>query len=160
GIDVQELNVWRSLAEHVAQHVGAGKLVATEADAFYLPDTSGTDYRRQHTKSTIIIADFDLEGRRLGYFHNASYYALEGEDFVQLFRVGFPPDPTFMPLFAEVARVDRLVKRPLADLRQLSRGLLRKHLARRPVENPVARFGERLVADVDSLTADGLARYH
>ena len=49
----------------------------------WLPDTSGTDYRRQHTKSTIVIDDIDVEQRRLGYFHNAGYYQLEGEDFAR-----------------------------------------------------------------------------
>ena len=46
GIDVQELNVWRPLIEHAQEHLAAGKLISTESDAFWLPDTSGTDYRR------------------------------------------------------------------------------------------------------------------
>ena len=49
GVDVQEMTVWRPLVEHIALHLGDGKLVSTEADAFYLPDTQGTDYRTQHT---------------------------------------------------------------------------------------------------------------
>ncbi len=106
GVDVQELNVWRPLIEHAVEHLAAGRLISTEADAFWLPDTSGTDYRRQHTKSTIVLADIDVEQQRLGYFHNAGYFELEGEDFVQTFRVGFPHDPTFMPLFAETVRFD------------------------------------------------------
>ena len=160
GIDVQELNVWRTLAEHVQVHVGGGKMVATEADAFYLPDTAGTDYQRQHTKSTIIICDFDLESRRLGYFHNAGYYALEGADFEKLFRVGAASDPTFMPFFAEVVRVDRLAKRTGDELRKLSRALLAKHVARRPATNPVARFGEHITGDLTRLQGEGLPVYH
>src|SRR6185437_434017 len=42
GIDVQELNVWRPLIEHALEHLGGGKFISTEADAFWLPDTSGT----------------------------------------------------------------------------------------------------------------------
>jgi hypothetical protein len=148
GIDIQELNVWRPLAEHVRVHVGAGKVIATEADAFWLPDTQGTDYQRQHTKTTIIIADFDLEKRRLGYFHNASYYALEGTDFEKLFRIGAPPDPEFQPHYAEVVRVDQLVKRRKEELVTMSRALLKKHVARRPKDNPVKRFGDRITADL------------
>ncbi|HEX8109631.1 MAG TPA: DUF1839 family protein, partial [Kofleriaceae bacterium] len=45
GIDVQELNCWRPLVEHAVEHVGAGKLISTEADAWWLPDVAGTDYR-------------------------------------------------------------------------------------------------------------------
>ncbi|HVU49801.1 MAG TPA: DUF1839 family protein [Polyangia bacterium] len=160
ALDFQELNVWRPLSAHVVEHLAGGKLVSTEADAFYLPDTAGTDYQRQHTKTTIVIQDFDLERRRLGYFHNAGYFALEGDDFGQLFRVGFPPDPTFMPLFAELVRIDRVVRRPEDELRAQARALLRKHLARRPVDDPVARFGERFAADLPWITGEGLAFYH
>jgi hypothetical protein len=160
GLDIQELNVWRPLAEHVQLHLAAGRLISTEADAFYLPDTAGTDYQRQHTKTTIVIQDFDLERRRLGYFHNAGYYALEGEDFARLFRLDAPADPTFMPLFAEVFRIDRLVRRPADELRALSRSLLARHLGRRPADNPVARFGARFAADLPWITREGLAFYH
>ena len=118
------------------EHLAAGKLISTEADAFYLPDTAGTDYQRQHTKTTIVIQDFDLEHRRLGYFHNAGYYALEGDDFAHLFRVGVAPDPTFMPLFAEVVRIDRLVRRPPDELRALSRALLAQARRAAPERQP------------------------
>ncbi|MFN8581526.1 MAG: DUF1839 family protein [Gemmatimonadaceae bacterium] len=66
GLDVQELNVWRPLLEHVVEHLGAGKFVSTEADSYFLPDTDGTDYRRNHVKN-IIIADVDPATQRLGY---------------------------------------------------------------------------------------------
>jgi hypothetical protein len=160
GIDVQELNVWRPLIEHAVEHLAAGRLISTESDAFWLPDTSGTDYRRQHTKSTIVLADIDVEKQRLGYFHNAGYFTLEGEDFVQTFRVGFPHDPTFMPLFAETVRFDRLVKRADADLLERSRALWRKHLARVPTTNPVMRFQQRFERDLPLLHERGLPHYH
>jgi Domain of unknown function (DUF1839) len=160
GVDFQELNVWRPLSAHLGEHLGAGKLVSTEADAFYLPDTAGTDYQAQHTKTTIVVQDFDLEARRLGYFHNAGYHALEGDDFVKLFRVDYPPDPTFMPLFAETIRFDRLVRRPADELRALARANLTKHLARRPQDNPVTRFAARFAKDLPWITSEGLAFYH
>jgi hypothetical protein len=160
GIDVQELNVWRPLIEHAAEFLASGKLISTEADAFWLPDTSGTDYRRQHTKSTIILADIDVPGRRLGYFHNAAYFTLEGEDFVNTFRVGFPADPTFMPLFAESVRVDRIVRRSTTELVEASRACWRRHLPRIPTSNPVIRFLERLEAELPRMQAQGLNHYH
>jgi len=160
GLDVQEMNVWRPLIEHALEHLGAGRLISTEADAFWLPDTSGTDYRRQHTKSTIVLNDLDLEQRRLGYFHNAGYYSLEGEDFARTFRLDTPPDPTFMPLFAELVRIDALVRRPASELLALSRSLWRRHLKRRPASNPVRRFQARFERDLPGIQERGLAYYH
>jgi hypothetical protein len=160
GIDTQELNCWRPLLEHAEEHLAAGKLISTEADAWWLPDTSGTDYRRQHTKSTIIITDLDVDARRLGYFHNAGYFMLEGEDFARTFRLDAEPDPAFMPFFAELVRLDRKIVRPPDELRAMSKQLLAKHVARRPSDNPVARFAARFTRDLPDLQAKGLAHYH
>lgn len=160
GLDVQELNVWRPLLDHALTHLGEGKFISTEADAFWLPDTQGTDYRTQHTKTTIILQSIDVEAGRLGYFHNASYHALEGEDFARTFRVGAPPDPTFMPLFAELVRADRKLRRSGDDLRARSRAMARGHLARRPAKNPVHGFAERFARDLPWIQEKGLAFYH
>jgi hypothetical protein len=160
GIDVQELNVWRPLLEHALEHLAAGKLISTEADAFWLPDTSGTDYRRQHTKSTIVLNDLDLGNRTLGYWHNAGYYRLEGEDFSRTFRLDAPPDPTFMPLFAELVRVDDVIRRPTEELVAMSQMLWLRHLKRRPHTNPVRRFQERFEHDLPAMQDKGLAFYH
>jgi hypothetical protein len=154
GIDVQELNCWRSLLDHAHEHLGAGKLISTEADAWWLPDTSGTDYRRQHTKSTIVLNELDAGARRLGYFHNAGYYLLEGEDFEKTF------ERPVMPFFAELVRIDRVVRRSESELKAMSRPLVAKHLARRPVDNPVKRFAERFGRELPELQAQGLAHYH
>jgi len=160
GIDTQELNCWRPLIEHAEEHLAAGKLISTEADAWWLPDTSGTDYRRQHTKSTIVMTDLDVEARRLGYFHNAGYFMLEGEDFARTFRLDIEPDPAFMPFFAELVRIDRKVIRHVNELRALSKTLLARHLARRPADNPVRRFAARFARDLPDLQARGLSHYH
>jgi len=160
GIDVQEMNVWRPLLEHALEQLAAGKLISTEADAFWLPDTSGTDYRRQHTKSTIVLNDLDLQNRTLGYFHNAGYYRLEGEDFARTFRLDQPHDPMFMPLFAELVRIDRVVHRPVSELVAMSGELWRRHLRRIPRHNPVRRFQERFERDLPAIQDKGLGHYH
>jgi hypothetical protein len=160
GIDVQELNVWRPLLEHAMEHLGAGKLISTEADAFWLPDTSGTDYRRQHTKSTIVLNDLDLDKRNLGYFHNAGYHRLEGEDFARTFRLDEPAGPTFLPLFAELVRLDRVIRRPVTELAALSRGLWRRHFRRRPTSDPIRRFQQRFQRDLSAMQDKGLPHYH
>jgi Domain of unknown function (DUF1839) len=160
NIDVQELNVWRPLIEHAVEHLQSGKLISTEADAFWLPDTSGTDYRRQHTKSTIVLADLDVHERRLGYFHNAGYFTLDGEDFARAFHLDEAPNPGFMPLFAETARVDRIQKRPIAELASMSVELWRRHLRRVPATNPVMRFRERFASELADMQTRGLPFYH
>lgn len=160
GLDVQELTVWQPLIEHAREHLAAGKLISTEADAFWLPDTAGTDYRRQHTKTTIVLNELDVAAQRLGYFHNAGYYSLEGEDFVKTFRLDAAPDPAFLPLFAEIVRLDRKVKRAPAELAVQSRALLRKHLNFMPTTNPFAAFRERFERDLPQLQERGLAFYH
>jgi hypothetical protein len=155
GIDCQELNCWRPLIDHAQEHLAAGKLISTEADAWWLPDVAGTDYRRAHTKSTIVLADLDADARRLGYFHNAGYFTLDGEDFDKTFRRDLE-----MPFFAELVRIDRKVVRTPDELRELSRALLRRHLARRASENPVAKFAARFARDLPELQAQGLANAH
>lgn len=160
GIDVQELTIWRPLIEHAEEHLRAGKLISTEADAFWLPDTAGTDYRNKHSKTTILLANLDLQARKLGYFHNAGYFELEGEDFAQLFRLGQAADPSYLPLFAELVRIDRLVRLTPTELAAKSWGLLQRHLARRPASNPFERFGTRFALDLPELQAKGMDHYH
>jgi hypothetical protein len=160
GIDVQELTIWRPLAEHALEHLSAGKLISVEADAWWLPDTAGTDYRSKHTKTTIVLAEIDLDARRLVYFHNAGCFALEGEDFAETFRLDRAEDPAYLPLFAEVLRSDRRVVRPLAELRDAARADLREQLARRPAGNPVQRWAAAFERDLPLLREKGLAHYH
>jgi hypothetical protein len=158
GVDVQELTVWRPLIEHAVEHLSAGKLLSVEVDAFWLPDTEATDYRQGHSKTTIVLNDLDVPGRRLGYFHNAGYFELGGEDFDELFAL--PRAADALPPYAELIRIDRVVRRSDAELRSLSWRLLDEHLAWRPQSNPVARFAERFGTDLPKLQQEGLASYH
>jgi hypothetical protein len=160
GVDVQELTVWRPLVEHLREHLAAGKWVSTEADAWWLPDTAGTDYRSQHTKTTIVVNDLDLGAQRLGYFHNASYHALDGEDFRRLLRIDEAADPVALPLFAELVRVDRARALPDAQLRRRAAALLALHFERRPASNPISRFADRFGRELPLLQAHGLPHYH
>lgn len=160
GLDVQELNVWRSLYDNALAMLAGGKIVLSEVDAFFLPDTAGTDYRTQHTKTTIGIQEMDVERRRLGYFHNSSYHRLEGADFASVFRLDIPADPTHMPFFAEFVRTERRKQLEPDALRTASVAVLRKHLARLPRTNPVTRFAEKFPADLSWMQAEGLKAYH
>jgi hypothetical protein len=160
GLNIQEMSVWRPLIEHAIEHLGAGRLISVEADAYWLPDTSGSDYRRQHIKTTIALADIDVQNQRLGYFHNASFYQLADEDFRQLFRLDQPDDPGYLPLYAELIHLNRVVKRDSAELVTLSYSLLRKYLELRPLDNPVVRFAERFTYELPRMQERGLPYYH
>ncbi len=160
GLDVQELTVWKPLLEHAVEHLPAGRLISTEADAFWLPDTAGTDYQRNHVKTTIVMNAIDVEAQVLDYFHNASYHRLEGEDFRAQFRVGVPHDPAFLPLFAEFIRLERREQLAPSELARQSLGLLKRHLARRPQHNPVEKFATRFAAELPHLQEKGLEYYH
>jgi hypothetical protein len=160
GVDVQELTLWRTLLAHAQEHLSAGKFICCEVDAFCLPDTAGTDYRQQHAKTSILLVSLDIEARQLGYFHNAGFFALAGEDFDRLFQLNPPPEPAALPLFAELVRVDGLRRRPPDELAAMALNLLREHWARRPRSNPFPRFAQRLAQDLPALQAAGLANYH
>jgi hypothetical protein len=160
GLDVQELNVWRPLVQNAREQLVGGKLVLSEVDAFFLPDTTGTDYRTQHTKTTIGIQELDIEHQRLGYFHNRGYHTLDGADFVGLFRLDCPVDPTYMPFFAEFVRIDRRRNLEPQALRRASLGVLHKHLARLAPTNPIARFRQRFATDLMWMQSVGLSAYH
>ena len=105
-----------------------------------------------------MINDVDTAARRLGYFHNAGYFSLEGEDFVRIFWLD--EEAPVLPPYTELIRVDRSVVRDNAALRALSCQLLAGQLTWRPADNPVERFRARFVADVPVLQQAGLPLYH
>jgi len=184
GVDVQELTVWRPLAEHVIEHLGAGRPLSLEVDAFWLPDTAGTDYRQNHSKTTIVLNEVDLDARRVAYFHNAGYFEARGEDVKHL--LGLEEDTSALeaiadwrgarvaevggtvqalavgqlPLYAEFIRTGRRLARSTEELQMLALHHLGSHLAFRPSSNPVRRFAARLADDLPLLRDYGLGYYH
>lgn len=154
GVEVQEMNVWRPLLEHAVEQLELGRLLTVEVDAWYLPDTAGVSYRSQHTKTTIVPNEIDVTRRRLGYFHNASYFELEGDDFDGALRVGAAPE-SLVP-YVELVKLERLHETSPEDVRALAA----EHLARRPADNPMTRFRKRLEQDLPLLAERDLAWFH
>ena len=160
GVDVFELNVWLPLPVHISEQLVQGRPVIVEVDAFHLPDTAGTSYRREHVKTSIGVQALDASACRLGYFHNAGYYELEGEDFAGVFRLEGLANPANLPPYVEVARLDARPKRSGRALVDASLALLRTHLARRPAVNPFRRYAVRFPADLESLACEPIGRFH
>ena len=158
GLDVLELTIWKSLLEHVDEQVGLGRPVLVEMDSYYLPDTHGTAYQLNHTKTTIAVTEIDVDARHLGYFHAQGYYHLNGDDFVNLFRIN-NTDDTHLPPYVEFVK-DWNRPTDHNDLVESSTRLLRRQLRFIPQKNPFTAFIERLAKDVDWLTGEPMETFH
>ena len=161
GIEVFELNIWHSLIEHTRAELALGRPVIVDMDSFHLPDARGTDYRTNHVKTSIGVQDLDIEARSLGYFHNAGYHSLAGEDFDNVFRL----DPTrfgaeHLAPYVEVVKLDDARRPDRPELVRRSLELLASHLERAPRENPFARYRERFVRDLEWLRPKPLEAFH
>jgi hypothetical protein len=156
GLEVHEMNIWRPLASHVEEQLGMGRLLTVEVDAHFLPDTEGVTYRRGHAKTTIAPAHVDRASRRMGYFHSAGYFELEGTDFDGIFN---REAVAKIPPYVELVRLDHVIRDETA-LVPMALTLLRSHLGRKPLDNPIRRLGERIEADLSELAAEGDEFFH
>ena len=158
GIEVREMNVWRSVIEHVREGLSDGVMLTVEVDGFYLPDTAGTSYRNQHTKTTIVPNLLDETEKVLGYFHNRGYFELTGADFDGIFNLAPAPHPEVLLPYVEQIRLRRIV---VADgVRGRDLAVARAHIARRADGNPVERLAQRIVADIPLVQASGPDAFH
>jgi Domain of unknown function (DUF1839) len=161
GIDVHEMQLYRPTLTHVTSQLRAGRTMTIEVDSFYLPDTAGSSYRREHVKSTIAIEAVDAVNERLRYFHGAGYHELSGEDFRGVFRLredGYSAD--VLPPYVELVRFDAGPRLEGGDLRRAAIEALRREVNYRPSRNPWIAFGERLAIDLPDLLGGTERDYH
>lgn len=90
GIDIHEMQPWRPLPDQIAELLETGRTMTIELDAWFLPDTAATSYRREHVKTSVIPEAIDRAAETLRYYHNASLYELVGEDYRGVFRLDAP----------------------------------------------------------------------
>ena len=161
GFDIEELALWRPLADHLQEQLALGRPVLVELDSYYLPDTAGTTYHHTHQKSGVAVNAIDTARGQLCYFHNQGYYALEGDDFREVLGVGGPAHERVLPPYAEFIKWRPGFRAPRgADLRDASLALLAKHVARLPRVNPFPRFKERFADDLTWLLGSPIERFH
>jgi Domain of unknown function (DUF1839) len=160
GIDIHEMQPYRPLPDQIAEQLAAGRTMIVELDAFHLPDTAATSYGAEHVKTSVAAEAIDRDAERLTYFHNAGLYALEGEDYRGVFRLGRDLPGDVLPPYAEIVRFDAGPRLRGDELRAAARLLLRHHLDRRPAGNPFDRFGARLAADLPGLLDGSAQHYH
>lgn len=158
GLRVQELAIYDSVEAHVAAQLARapdGGLVLVEVDGFHLPDTRGTSYGTTHVKTTVGIVRIDPAARTMDYFHNAGFHRLEGADYEGVAAAAAGP------LFPYVEFVKPA--QPALEggaLMEASLALLRRHLARRPAENPIAAYRAAFPEHLDRLLSRPMEYFH
>ncbi|MDL2404262.1 DUF1839 family protein [Rhizobium calliandrae] len=159
GIRCTELAIYDKVQHHVAEQIGRGRLCLVEMDSFYMPDTQGVGYRREHGKTTVAINRLDMEGRELDYFHNGGFYRLSGEDFDGLFQLHLKEDDLpFLP-YTEFAKLPENAP-GAAAIRQTATQLLAFHFRRRPVANPIRAFAAGFTAQVEAVAERPFGFFH
>ncbi len=160
GLDIHEMQPYRSLPEQIVEQIDAGRTLIVELDSWYLPDTHATAYRREHVKSSAIMEAIDPVARRLHYFHNQSLYALEGDDYDGALRLWVEANDDHLPPFTELVRFDAGDRLHGEELRDAARRLFAGHVRRRPAANPFTRFSAALDDDLPRLLEQSHADYH
>ena len=140
GVQVSELAIFDNVERHAAEQIARGRLPLVEVDGFYLPDTDGVSYRREHTKTTISIETLDPAARAMTYFHNAGFFALNGEDYDGVFR-RLPQQQGVADHLFPYTEFAKFGAGPgTTGLGETARALLMRHFRFRPATNPVAAF--------------------
>ncbi len=161
GLDINELNPWRSLAHHVDEQVALGRPVLVELDSHFLPDTHGTAYKLAHVKSTVAVNEIDVEARHMGYFHGQGYYHLDGQDFADIFQLGGLVHERMLPPYIEYVKpVSGDVPANGRPLVEASLDCLRAHLRLLPGRNPLHAFKERFAHDLEWLMTEPIETFH
>jgi hypothetical protein len=160
GIDVQELQIWDSLPQHILTQTLRNRLVLVELDAFYLPDVGDTSYHQAHEKTTVGVQRIDLAAREMDYFHNRGLYTLHGADFERIFHIGEDPETLPLPPYVEFAKLDHLKKHSNTELANLASELLHAQFARRPALNPFIMYRQHFKNHVALLPEYTLEDFH
>ncbi len=160
GLEVAEMYVWRPVVDHLADHLAQGHLLTVEVDAWYLPDTAGITYGLDHAKTGVVMQMLDRANRRLGYFHNAGYFELEGDDFDGIFYLPDGRDPRILLPYVEMVKLDGVRHDDDRRLLETVVALTADHLGRRPTTNPMTRWRARLESDLGWLASEGDAAFH
>ena len=160
GVDVQELQTWRGIIPATVEQLNRGCIVMPEVDAFFLPDTLATDYRKKHSKSSIAICSMDLERRYCKYFHNAGFFELEGDDFELLFGLKRPEGTVDLSPYTEFAKIDGFQAKQDLELMGLSSCILNRVLKTVPKTNPFSAFRASFLEQVPVIKEHGMEMYH
>jgi len=160
GLDIQELAIFDRLETHLLAQIERGRLPLVELDAFYLPDTRGITYRIGHSKTTVGVNALDPQAKRMVYFHNDGFFALEGDDYDGLFGQWDGAEAGGLPLFPYTEYVKFEAAPPARDVVATARSLLSQHLSRRPKQNPLAAYAAVFGSHAEALSRRSPEYFH
>ncbi len=163
GLEVQEYASWRLLTDHLVEQASRNRFLIVEIDSWYLPDTVGVSYRKEHVKTSIAINSIDTNNKRLGYFHGPGYFEATGDDFDGLLRLGSPErwSVDVLPPYIEVVKRDRVIERSESELRSIAIDLLGAHVGRRTDNrSAMTSFLSRFATDASHLATTNLSAFH
>jgi hypothetical protein len=154
GLEVTEENVWMPLLDTVESGPGRGILHTVEVDSWWLPDTAGTDYHRNHVKTTIIPTNVDRSTQSMSYIHNSGIHSLFDSDFMGVFGLVESDERSLLPYVEQIRSFpERAHKDPILPI-------VREHLARRAAGNPVERLAQNVREATTWLPAAGMGTFH
>ena len=159
GIEVVELNPWRGTEWCIVDHLALGQLLTVEVDSWFLPDTVGISYRREHVKTTIAPNTIDPDRRQLEYFHATGYHRLTGDDYLGVLP-SREDDADRLPPYIELIRLDEATPLQGDELVAATLELTARHLQHGPKVNPVRAMRKRLEADLAWMAQGGIERFH
>ena len=168
GLEVAEYMIWRNMEDHLAEQARLGRFLIIEIDSWFLPDTAGVSYQKQHTKTSIVINELHPADKVLRYFHGPGYFEASGDDYDGLLRVGNPQrwSGDVLAPYVESIKFGHCVRRSDHELRGIARPLLAQHLARRTDtlgsvrSNAMHAFLSRFDADITAMSSGDLAHFH
>lgn len=159
GIRVTELAIFDSIENHIETQLERGRICLVEMDSFYMPDTQGVGYGKEHGKTTVAINRIDREKRELDYFHNAGFFHLAGTDFDGLFQHHLSEtDPPFLP-YTEFAKFPDTALSE-SHIRATAERLLAARFAKRPDANPVRAFAKVFPVQVEKIADRPFGFFH
>ena len=161
GLVLRELALYDRLQDHIVTQVARGHLVLVELDGYHLPDTAGTSYQREHSKTTVGIQAIDPQRQTLSYFHNSGFYTLAGADYAALFAVDAQDRQATGALLPYTEYL--LSKQPALQgeaLKQAARQALHQHVGLAPTENPFRVYQRQYDADLARVIARGNDYFH
>lgn len=161
GFQIEELNPWRRLVDHVEEQVSANRPVLVEVDSYFLPDTAGTAYKSEHVKSTIAVNLIDVENEHLGYFHGQGYYELSGADFCDLFQTSGLAHERMLPPYIELVKCRHTpTTLSASETTCISLASLKRQLILAPTLNPFEAFELRFKSDLEWLLSEPIEAFH